>query len=526
MPFSSDSGKRFVRYIFGKVKNDRVLDIGCGSGTYAKMFPKSNFTGIEIWGPYVEKYNLYGLYKELYVEDAIKSDYPDMGRFDIALLGDVMEHMTEEDAKYVFDQVKSISDTVIMSIPIGDYPQGEYDSNPYESHVTNNWTPEKIEHVFGKPDFARIENEIGVFSWSRFNLRPKICVYSISKNEESFVQRFVESSIEADHIMIADTGSTDGTVIKARIHGATVHEICINPWRFDHARNAALALIPRDIDICISLDLDEVMEPGWRNEIERVWHPGITTRLRYMFDWGCGIKFQYEKIHHRIGYHWHHPCHEYPRPDGRTNEIYAYTNQLLVSHHPDPTKSRGQYLDLLKLSIEEDPHCPRNAFYYARELMFHQDWHNSIKECERYLALPGANWANERCYAYRVMGKCYDETGDRTQSELHYMKAASEAPNTREPWCELGMLMYRQARWAECYAYSMKALDIKHRDLVYTCDPAVWGHWAHDLASISAWNLGLKEIALEQAKLALEASPEDGRLKSNLEAIEKSIAKS
>ena len=352
----------------------------------------------------------------------------------------------------------------------------------------------------------------------------KICVYAISKNESSFVQRFVESAIGADHIMIADTGSTDGTQDKARIHGATVHDICISPWRFDHARNAALALVPRDIDICISLDLDEVMEPGWREEIERVWEPGVTTRLRYMFDWGCGIKFQYEKIHHRHGYHWHHPCHEYPRPDGRTNEIYAYTNMLLVSHHPDPTKSRGQYLDLLKLSIEEDPHCPRNAFYYARELMFYRHWDQSIKECNRYLALPTATWQNERCYAFRVMGKCYDELGDPRQAELHYMKAAGEAPNTREPWCELAMLMYRQARWAECYAFSMRALEIKERDLVYTCDPAVWGHWAHDLASISAWRLGLKDIALEQAKLAYELTPGDQRLKDNLELIEKEMS--
>ena len=351
----------------------------------------------------------------------------------------------------------------------------------------------------------------------------KICVYAISKNEAHFVQRFVESATDADLILIADTGSTDGTPEKARIHGATVHNITISPWRFDHARNAALALIPPDIDVCVSLDLDEVMEPGWREEIERVWVPGQTTRLRYMFDWGCGIKFQYEKIHARHGYHWHHPCHEYPRPDGRINEIYAYTDRLLVSHHPDPTKSRGQYLDLLKLSVEEDPHCPRNAFYYARELMFRRDWATSIKECERYLALPGATWANERCYAYRVMGQCYAELGDLQKSEQAFQKAGSEAPNTREPWCEIAMLMYRQQRWGECYVYAMKALAIKNKELVYTCDPAVWGHWAHDLASISAWHLGLKQVALEQAKLALEASPDDERLRGNVAYIQQGM---
>ena len=68
MPFSSESGKRFVRYIFDKVKSDRILDVGCGSGTYAKMFLNKHFTGIEIWEPYVEKFGLRGFYKDLYIQ--------------------------------------------------------------------------------------------------------------------------------------------------------------------------------------------------------------------------------------------------------------------------------------------------------------------------------------------------------------------------------------------------------------------------------------------------------------------------
>ena len=69
----------------------------------------------------------------------------------------------------------------------------------------------------------------------------KIAVYAISKNEEQFVERFAEACKDADYIMVADTGSTDGTVAACERAGITVHSICITPWRFDHARNAALA---------------------------------------------------------------------------------------------------------------------------------------------------------------------------------------------------------------------------------------------------------------------------------------------
>ena len=343
----------------------------------------------------------------------------------------------------------------------------------------------------------------------------KIAIYAISKNEAGFVERFMESAKDADLVMIADTGSTDNTVEWAQQYGAVVHNICITPWRFDMARNVALALIPKDIDVCISLDLDELMEPGWREEIERVWTPG-TTRLRYMFDWGMGIKFRYEKIHHRHGYRWHHPCHEYPVPDARVPEVWANTDMLLVSHHPDPTKSRGQYLDLLELSIKEDPLCPRNGFYYARELTFHSRWRDAITALHTYLALPGATWPNERCYAMRLLGKCHSELGETYLAEQWFLRAAAEAPNTREPWCELAMLMYRQTRWQETYFYSMRALEVKDRDLVYTCDPAVWGHWPHDLAALAAFNLGMADTAVEQGRLAVAASPDDKRLQSNL----------
>lgn len=348
----------------------------------------------------------------------------------------------------------------------------------------------------------------------------KIAVSAIMKNEKQFVERFCNSAKDADLIYIADTGSTDGAREEAVRCGATVHDICITPWRFDHARNAALALLPKDVDVVIALDIDEVLEPGWRDEIERVWILGETTRLRYFFDWGCGLRFKYEKIFARHGYHWHHPCHEYPVPDGRITEVWADTDFLLVSHHPDPTKSRGQYLDLLEVSVKEDPFCPRNAFYYARELTFYSRWNEAIEALNKYLKMPQATWQNERCYAMRLLGKAHGEIGNPYGAEKWLHQAAAEAPNTREPWCELAMLMYRQSRWEECFAFATRALKIVDRDLVYTCDPAVWGAQPHDLASISAWHLGLLDIAEKQASIAVDLEPNDLRLQGNLKYIQ------
>lgn len=517
MPFSSENGKPQIKKIIDRINPSTILDVGCGSGTYAKMFPNVQKTGIEIWEPYIEQYELKKLYDNIIQED-VRNWTPDR-IYDVAILGDVLEHMTIQEAKDVFQKIRVNSSSIIVSIPIGYYPQEEYEGNPYEKHVVDHWTDTMVREVFGEPTWSQIDGEIGVYVWSPIPIRPKICVYAISKNEAHFVPRFCESAKEADLILIADTGSDDGLPTVARNHGAVVYDICITPWRFDLARNAALALIPRDYDICISLDIDEVLQPGWREEIERVWMWGKTTRLRYMFDWGAGIAFYYEKIHAKHGYMWHHPCHEYPIYDGRITEVWAQTDMLLAVHKPDPTKSRGQYMDLLELSVKEDPSCPRNAFYYARELSFHGRWRESIAACEKYLKMPEATWHNERCYAYRVMGRCYNELLEWDNAEKSFQMAASEAPNTREPWCELSALMYRLSRWEESFAYAMRALRITDRAMVYTCDPEVWGYQPHDYASIAAWHLGLTDIAAEQAKLALSFDPDNARLKANLDSI-------
>lgn len=357
----------------------------------------------------------------------------------------------------------------------------------------------------------------------------KICVYAIAKNESQFVKRFCDAAADADLIFIVDTGSTDDTVerVLAEKKGHDtlrfeVRQISIKPWRFDDARNAALAMLPDDIDVCVSLDLDEVLQPGWRAEIERVWVPG-TTRLRYGFDWGAGIQFQYEKIHARHGHRWQNPIHEYPVAD-RIVESYANTDMLMVIHKPDPAKSRGQYLDLLRVSVEENPLEPRNAFFYARELSFYGHWDLAIAQAERYLALPRANCPNERCYAMRVIAKCYKEKQVWIKALEWGRRACSEAEYTREPWCELAEVCYLTQRWAECFGAAMTCLYIVKKQNLYTMDPSVWGAKPHDFASIAAYNLGMYDVALEHAQMAVDLSPDDLRLRQNLSFCQEKAA--
>ena len=178
----------------------------------------------------------------------------------------------------------------------------------------------------------------------------KIAVYAISKNEEKFVERWVDSMSEADEIYVLDTGSTDDTVTQLKSRGVHVTVEKFDPWRFDVARNASLELVPSDIDICVCTDLDEVFEPGWREKLEKLWQK-YTTRLRYNYNWKLDengvplVNFYIEKIHTKKGYKWIHPVHEVLACDGKEN--FITTNDITVNHYPDIKKSRSSYLPLL-----------------------------------------------------------------------------------------------------------------------------------------------------------------------------------
>ena len=341
----------------------------------------------------------------------------------------------------------------------------------------------------------------------------KIAVYTIALNEEQFVESWYKSAINADYLLIADTGSTDNTVQIAQDLGIDVFTISISPWRFDDARNASLAALPKDIDICISLDMDEVLLPGWREKLEGI--KPETTRPRYKYTWSWnedgtpGLEYGGDKIHSRHGYRWKHPVHEVLTTD-RLDEVQEWID-LEIHHHPDNSKPRSQYLPLLELSVKEDPYDDRNVYYYARELFFYGKNKEAIKEFIRYLELPTARWGAERAAAYRYMAKCNPDFGDK------YLEAAiREDSSRRESYVALAEWHYKNASWQPCYDNAIEALSIIEKPLDYLCEDFAWGALPHDLAAISAYNLGNTEEAIAQTEKAMLLS-NDPRLATNLE---------
>lgn len=356
----------------------------------------------------------------------------------------------------------------------------------------------------------------------------KVCVYAICKNEEQFVDRWMESMSEADLIIVTDTGSTDETVEKLRQKGATVYIDVVKPWRFDAARNISLGHIPKDVDICVCTDLDEVFEEGWRDCLEAVWKPDINM-AKYLYNWSLksdgspDVQFHYFKAHSRHDYRWNYPVHECLQYLGTTPEKKVFAEGMVLNHYPDSTKSRGSYLPLLEMGAQESPEDDRIVYYLGREYMYKGMWEKSIETLKKHLSLKSSIWKEERCASMRWIAKSYFSLADYTQAYGWYYRAIAECPHMRDPYIECAKMAYHLKNWEMVFFMTKEALKIKEKCTTYVNMGYSWDYTPDDLASISCYWLGMYEKSLYHAKAALAFNPDDPRLKNNLDIAERKL---
>jgi len=146
------------------IEHNKVLDIGAGAGTYPALYRDSlkdcKWVGIEIWEPYKIKYELEKQYDTLLIGDARSMQF---NYYDVCFLGDVLEHMTKEEAVSLVRKLKDSCTYIIISIPIIDYPQDTINGNPYEVHIKDDWSHEEVIQTF--PDVKKFwtGQTIGVY---------------------------------------------------------------------------------------------------------------------------------------------------------------------------------------------------------------------------------------------------------------------------------------------------------------------------------------------------------------------------
>ena len=347
----------------------------------------------------------------------------------------------------------------------------------------------------------------------------KIAVYTIALNEEKHVKQWFDSAKEADLLLIADTGSTDKTRFVAKSLGITVQEIEVTPWRFDVARNASLALIPEDFDICIQLDMDETLQEGWRPNVEKAFAEGNNWPIykevtRRNSDYSVAAFFHHSRVHPRKGFLWKYPIHEIIGPTPGT--IFKREEiDLEVDHKKDLSKPRSSYLPLLQTAVLDDPNDWRMNHYLNREYLYNRDWNKVLSTAYEAMEINNG-WDVERASTCMWASEAAHHLGLKKLAIEWARRATAEAPEFYEACHWRAHIAHLYANWEECREFAIK-IESLSRQGHHLVKPEVWEWWGFDLIALSSHKLLMHEDAIKYGQLAINGERKNERLKKNFE---------
>lgn len=220
----------------------------------------------------------------------------------------------------------------------------------------------------------------------------KTAAYTICKNEIQFVEKWLYYTEKFDYRVILDTGSTDGTyeAFKAA-DNVIVEQKIFTPWRFDVARNYNLDMIPKDVDWCLSPDLDEYFSINVLQQMEFTIkaNPTVTNiscdRLDIYNDVvrvGPPKMLGTNKIHRRNDYHWVQPIYEHLQWKHKgTYENEIYNPDIYLIHDQDFKKtSRPElYVKMLRDEFEANPTNCWTLWFLCNHYFKAKDLENFVK---------------------------------------------------------------------------------------------------------------------------------------------------
>lgn len=150
MGYSDPTNKPWTQEKIIELSPTTVLDVGAGQGVYLDLIRQGLGAGVvvnavEVWQPYIDQFNLENRYDKLFVMDVRQMTN---FKYDLIILGDVLEHMSEESAVELWDRISQQAKCAIISIPIIHYHQDAINGNPYEVHVEEDWNTERVLSTF------------------------------------------------------------------------------------------------------------------------------------------------------------------------------------------------------------------------------------------------------------------------------------------------------------------------------------------------------------------------------------------
>ena len=144
-----------------------VLDVGACDGIWVNLLKKDGhvnhfiFDAVEIYEPNIRLNHLSWKYRQVFNADIRMLDYHN---YDLIIFGDVLEHMTVEEAQACIEYAQDRAEMIVVAVPFR-LPQDELYGNPYERHIQDDLTHELFMERY--PGFTPLwlSDKYGYYYW-------------------------------------------------------------------------------------------------------------------------------------------------------------------------------------------------------------------------------------------------------------------------------------------------------------------------------------------------------------------------
>lgn len=345
----------------------------------------------------------------------------------------------------------------------------------------------------------------------------------IAKNEEKHIQRFVDSwQGWYDELIIVDTGSEDATKEIAKRCGAVVADF---EWcgSFEKARNAACELATSEWIFCP--DCDEIIvngenfykflaeSPDYLTAVQLDLH---TSWANYQ-DWqNKGEVLNYfpaQRTFKRGTHKWIGDAHEYIGAiDGHETKM-GYCTSAHFEHHPDNTKSRSFYIDILRKQANENPNDGRYLHYMGREAMYYNNNVEAIGYFER--CIDHHHWDFERCQTRLYMANCYLKLGDEKKALEQMFLSMMEEPSRRDSTFGIAEYYRSKEDWPKAIIWYRMALSLDKPQTSYFMNDELYGALPYLRLTQCYYNLRDIGSSRKYFELAKQVDPKHPEIKQN-----------
>ncbi len=293
-----------------------------------------------------------------------------------------------------------------------------------------------------------------------------ISLCMIVKNEEAVLGRILEIMKDiADEILIADTGSTDGTKNVAYRYTSKVFDF---EWCDDFSAARNFVWDKAKMDYRMWLDADDIISEKWQEKLkelkENIDMSTDIVMMKYVtgFDEEDNPSFfccRERLIKNSAGYRWKGKVHEAVELHG--NIVHS---DIEIEHRKIKEEYSDRNLKIYESMIKRNEVFePRDKFYYGRELYYNGKYKEGKKVLIDFLK-EGNGWIENNIDACRYISYCYEIKGKfKERMKALFYSFYFDIPRG-EICCEIGRAFMEKEEYEKAVYWYNQAIKAKYNE--------------------------------------------------------------